>query len=293
MRNVRVVAKHLARYPGRHVVLTPQLCEDGNTFHRDEHGSFWRIYPFFAGTYAPDSVDDPDIAFQAAQALGRFSRDLASLDPALLAITIPGFHDSARRWAWFLSILRDDPLDRAARASSAIQTISAHHQLLLQFSSLKLPLRIAHNDAKISNVLFEAHSGRALGLIDWDTIMPGTILADFADLTRSLSPEDVADDGGANGSRFNMTYFRALCEGYLPEVSAILEESEKQCLVESAIWITLEQALRFLTDFLQGDTYYKTKYPDHNLARARNQLALYEAMLCQKAVMKAIVRQFL
>ena len=154
------------------------------------------------------------------------------------------------------------------------------------------PVRITHNDAKLGNVLFEKTTGRILAVTDWDTIMPGCMLADFGDLARSLISPVEEDSPRYDKIQVQLPYFEELCRGFLEDTSNILTTVEKQHLVLGAKWIILEQALRFLDDYLSGDSYYPVCYTEHNKTRATNQLRLFQELLKNEAAMEAIVRKY-
>jgi thiamine kinase-like enzyme len=172
-----------------------------------------------------------------------------------------------------------------------IEEVKRHHDIFFEVQSLPTPVRITHNDAKLGNVLFEKTTGRILAVTDWDTIMPGCILADFGDLARSLISPVEEDSPRYDKIQVQLPYFEELCRGFLEDTSNILTTVEKQHLVLGAKWIILEQALRFLDDYLSGDLYYPVCYPEHNKTRATNQLRLFQELLKNEAAMQAIVRK--
>lgn len=293
MHNIRVVYEHLSEKEDRDCLLRPVPDRSGKSYFKDASGDYWRCFPFIADTFSPDAPEDASQARRAARAIGRFLNDLFSLSPESVKITIPDFHNPVKRMRRFREVLQQDPVNRKKVAAREIAFLLQYESLFTQVAALKLPQRVVHNDAKISNVLFDRHSGEPRCLIDWDTIMPGIILSDFGDLVRSCTPP--VDENATDLSRIevDMNIFRALCEGFIPPLSANLSPAEKKYLLTGAPWITLEQALRFLTDFLEGDPYYKTAYPDQNLMRTRNQLRLFQSMLDRQESMEEIAASFL
>lgn len=281
MRNISAVAAHLERqadFPLR--IPAPLPTHSGQWLHRDEAGNYWRVFPFYDHTFAPERLPDTAVAYEAARAYGAFLSALRDFPADQLAETIPGFHDTERRWAVFEAVLKNDPAGRAKATREEIEALMEVRPVFRRIHELKtsgaLPVRVTHNDTKAGNVLIDTQSGRAVAVIDWDTVMPGVVLSDFGDMVRTFAPDDTEDHPGAISLR--MDVLEALTQGFLEKTAGFLTPVERENLPLGAQWIIGEQALRFLTDYLAGDTYYKIQYPMHNLVRARNQLALYRAV---------------
>lgn len=276
MRNIRAVAKHLQNTDYPLGVLTPILTSEGQALYQDTEYNYWRAFPYFAHTYAPERLPTPEEACEAARAYGLFLKALATCPPEAVEETIPHFHDPRHRWAAFETAAAQDLAGRAAYVRAEIARIYEQRATFEAVAHLKetgqLPVRIVHNDTKAGNVLLSRHNGKAVAVIDWDTLMPGTVLSDFGDMVRTFAPDRYEDDPGEVEAR--PTVLQALEEGFLDGMGSTLTPAERQHLYLGARWIIAEQALRFLTDYLNGDTYYKTRYPEHNLVRARNQLSL-------------------
>jgi aminoglycoside phosphotransferase (APT) family kinase protein len=278
MNNMAVIARYLetTAYPLQIPAPLPAL--DGAWLHRDALGNYWRMLPYYADTYVPEGQTDTATAQAAAQAYGAFARALHEFPAEQLADTIPGFHDTNRRWRVFEQALAADPCGRATALEPEIAAMHRMKPLFDTISELKrsgeLPLRVTHNDTKAGNVLFSQHSGQPVAVIDWDTVMPGTILSDFGDMIRTFVP-NAPEDAPTAGLSLHLDILDALKTGFLSPMAEVLSAAEQAYLLSGGAWITGEQALRFLTDYLAGDTYYKIKYPEHNLVRARNQIALY------------------
>lgn len=292
MHNISTVAEHLSRqadFPLR--IPAPVAGLDGRLLQRDVAGNYWRVFPFYEQTYAPERLPDPDVAYEAARAYGIFLHALRDCPAAEIRDTIPGFHDTDRRWAAFHLVLEQDPAGRVKAAQAEIETLYRAKPVFDRISKLKsagaLPRRITHNDTKAGNVLLDTRSGHAVAVIDWDTIMPGTVLSDFGDMVRTFAPDCPEDDPGALQLRLEV--LEALCSGFLEPTSGLLSENERLHLPLGALWITGEQALRFLSDYLAGDVYYKVRTPEHNLVRARNQLALFCALQDNLAELEKMV----
>jgi Ser/Thr protein kinase RdoA (MazF antagonist) len=283
MDNIRKVSDFLAArdYPYQVAHLVTTLT--GEHSHKDEIGRHWRIFPYISNSYTPEDTVSPEIAFEAAQAYGAFAFALRDFPAGELFETIPGFHDTDRRWKVFEDILHQDPAGRVKASAAEIAAIGEARPLFETISRMKksgeLPLRVTHNDTKAGNVLFDKKTHKALAVIDLDTVMPGTILSDFGDMVRTFAPDQAEDH--PEDVRLRPEIVEALEAGFLSKTAGFLTETEKNHLMLGAAWMTGEQALRFLTDWLAGDVYYKIQHPEHNLVRARNQLALFRVILAK------------
>ena len=302
MENVERVTRHLAdalaregaREPARRALrLVPTRA--GASCHRDATGGVWRVYPFVEGTQVREHVTTREEAREVGRAFGTFQRLLAGYDGRRLHETIPHFHDAARRLAALESALA---ADRAGRADDARPEIEAAlgrramaHILQPLLDAGAIPERIAHNDAKSSNVLLDAATGEALCVVDLDTVMPGTLLSDFGDMVRSATSPTAEDEPDLGAVGAEPTLFAGLAEGYLAEAGEILTATERDLLVVVGQIITWEQAVRFLTDHLDGDRYYRVAYPEHNLVRARTQLALLDSLERQAEEFLALIQE--
>lgn len=294
MENIRRIAQYLEenQYPA--VILQPIPTLDGRLTFLDEAGNYWRMFPFFTGTISIDQAVDAEQVYKAGQAYGEFARTLAGMDVETAGIeeTIPGFHDSVSRLQFFEEVLAANPTGRLTDAAPEVGAVKAHQHLFFYIAALPLPLRITHNDTKINNVLFDRSGDRVRGVIDWDTIMPGVILSDFGDMVRTMTPSHDENHRDTEQVKLIVPYFEALCRGFLPKLQEVLTPLERKNLVKGAQWIVLEQALRFLTDYLRGDVYYKISYPEQNLLRTRNQLALFEALKEQEETLEKIIIKY-
>lgn len=280
MRNIQQVCDHLAGQDYPYRVVAPVVALDGSYLQHDEKGNYWRVFPFLENTFVPEELADTDIALEGARAYGAFARALRDFPAGILTETIPGFHDTDRRWEVFLKVLEKDPVHRTMETQTEIEAIFAAKPVFDKINLLKkngaLPLRVTHNDTKAGNVLFDATTRKAVAVIDLDTVMPGTILSDFGDMVRTFAPDRSEDDPAAVTLRRDV--LKVLECGFLEQTGDFLTPEEKKNLLLGAAWITAEQALRFLSDWLAGDTYYKIRYPEHNLVRTRNQLALFREL---------------
>lgn len=290
MDNIQRVTCHLAQRlkalgvpdVNRRVLTLVQTNEQQPCYRADPR-SHWRLYEFIECTRVHSTVETPDQAEQAGRVLGVFQRLLADLSGPRLHETIPGFHDTPSRFVALERVVQADPRGRAAEARREIECAFLHRSLAGVLLDLhragEIPERVVHNDAKISNVLFDRETGEALCIVDLDTVMPGLALYDFGDMVRSMTcpaPEDEAD---LSRAEVRMPLFEALVRGYLEAAAPFLTPAERANLVTAGKLITLEQGVRFLTDFLQGDTYYRTQRPNQNLDRCRTQFKLVESII--------------
>jgi Ser/Thr protein kinase RdoA (MazF antagonist) len=279
MENIHRVAGHLSQQPYSYKILRPLAAKDSSLVFKENASSYWRLFPFFENTTTFDKVESEGQAYQAAKAFGAFARALDGMDVSTLHTTIPGFHDGLARLAQFKEILQKAIPARLKEASDEVETVLDNQLIFSKIANLGLPLRAIHHDTKINNLLFDKNTLNPVAVVDLDTVMPGLILSDFGDMLRTFTCP--ADEDEADLSKVEMRWpvYEAVLEGFLAEMGSLLAPAERDNLKAAGPWLTLMQAIRFLGDYLAGDVYYKTKYPEHNLVRARNQLALYRSML--------------
>lgn len=260
--------------------LTVVPARDGRLYVEDE-GNFWAVCLFIPDTLSYDRADSPELAYQGGVGIGRFQALLADFDKPLNE-TIKGFHNIRWRFKQWDETLAADPAGRAASLKEEIGWIEARRGEMLDFWSLvengTIPTHVTHNDTKISNILFDKPTGKVLCAIDLDTVMSSTSLNDFGDAIRSYANTGAEDDRNLDNVGLSIEMFRAYADGYLSQQRATMTQSELDWLAFSARYITFEQVLRFLMDYIDGDTYYKIKYPDHNLVRTHAQYRLLQSM---------------
>lgn len=299
MHNIELVTAHLRRKvteaggdPGREV-LTVIHTKQNLPYYRDQAGNYWTVCLFISDTITYDRADTPELAYQGGLGIGRFQSLLADFDRPL-AQTIKGFHDMRWRFAQWDEALARDAAGRKSSLGEELDWIASHREEMLHFWSLvengTLPTRVTHNDTKISNILFDKPTREVLCVIDLDTVMSSTSLNDFGDAIRSYANTGAEDDADLSNVSLNMELFRAYTEGYLSQRRDTLTPAELEWLAFSARYITFEQVLRFLMDYIDGDTYYKTKYSEHNLVRTRAQYRLLQSMEEQYAAMCEVVK---
>lgn len=265
----------------------------GGVWVEDEKGTVWRCYNHIEGCVTYDIVENERQAFQAAHAFGAFQDLVSDLDASLITETIPDFHNTRKRYDRLMEVIAADPCDRVASVQAECDFIRERESLvdvLLDLAEAgKIPLRVTHNDTKINNVMIDAQTDEAVCVIDLDTVMPGLALYDFGDLIRTATSPAAEDETDLSKVKMQMPMFHALVEGYLDAAGSFLNDAEVRHLAFSGRLITLEVAIRFLTDYLEGDVYFKTHRPGQNLDRCRNQLQLVREIEAREAEMNAFV----
>ena len=275
-------------------VLTVIPTTDGKLFYRDNE-NFWAASLFIEGSVTHDVADTPRLAYMGGRGIGRFQAMLADFDEPLAEV-IKGFHNIRWRFEQWDRALAEDKAGRKTELKEEIGWIESRRAKMLAFWELVeqgiLPKRVTHNDTKLSNILFDQND-EVLCVIDLDTVMSSTSLNDFGDAIRSYTNTGAEDDSDLSRVAMNIETFRHYAEGYLSERGKTMTASEKEWLAFSALYITFEQVLRFLMDYIDGDTYYKTAYPTHNLVRTRAQYRLLQSMEEQYDEMLKIINDIL
>ncbi len=262
-------------------VLTLVETRDGALYHKSPEGEYWRVFLHIANSRSVDDIS-PELAFLAGQAFGRFQAMLADLPEPALAETIPFFHNIEARLEAFYKAIRRNAAGRLEKVHSLIAEIENRSQEMCKAEELhragKLPKRINHCDTKVNNILFDEKSNRPLCVVDLDTVMPGFVVSDFGDFMRTGANSGKEDDENLDNVSFRMDIFEAYAGGYMQAAGKFLTPLEVELLPFGAKLLTYMQAVRFLTDYLNGDTYYKIRYPEHNLQRTKAQLKLLQSM---------------
>lgn len=273
-------------------VLTVIPTHDGTLYHCDGE-EFWAASLYIEGSVTHEVANTPRLAFMGGRGIGRFQAMLADFNEPLAEV-IKGFHNIRWRFEQWDKSLAADRADRKASVAREIEWIESRRERMMAFWELvergELPMRVTHNDTKLSNILFDSND-EVLCVIDLDTVMSSTSLNDFGDAIRSYTNTGAEDDTDLGRVSMNIDTFRHYAEGYLSERSATMTDSEREWLAFSALYITYEQVLRFLMDYIDGDTYYKIAYSDHNLVRTRAQHKLLESMEQQYEQMQAIIKE--
>jgi thiamine kinase-like enzyme len=237
----------------------------------------WRMFPFIGGSVCYEKVKDKEQAFEAAKCLGSFYTSLATFDAEQLHITLPNFHNAAFRFKELREAVKTANTNRLNKAKAIIVAIKKEQHILHKFDKLNadLPKRAVHFDAKISNFLFDNTTGKAKAIIDLDTLMPGTVLSDIGDMIRTYSNIAGEESKAIDLVNADTEIIQYIIDGFLSACRNILSDEEKDNLEFSGKALTLIQCIRFLTDYLNNDSYFKTVYVEQNLVRAQNQWALY------------------
>ena len=257
--------------------------KDDKNFFVAVDGSYYRSYVFVENSITYNSVENPELFKASGKAFGRFQKLLSDFPAETLAETIPDFHNTQKRYdTEFIPAVEADVAGRAASCADEIEFIKARKDYCSRLVNMQaqgvIPTRVTHNDTKLNNVLFDKDSGRAICVIDLDTVMPGLALYDFGDSIRFGANTAAEDEADLSKVSVNLDYFKAYAQGFLSEAGDSLNPAEKQQLAFASLLMTFECGMRFLTDYLNGDVYFKTDYPEHNLVRAKNQLALVADM---------------
>ncbi len=299
MENISRVTDHLAKKidaRGGDIsreTLTLIPTKDGGLYCTDDEGNSWRTYIFISGAKTFDSVSDAGLAFQAAKAFGEFQRQLADLPGGPLFESIKDFHHTPKRFENFVKSLQADKCNRAALAKKEIEFCLARKDMVAKvvegLADGSIPSRVTHNDTKINNIMIDDASGAGLCVIDLDTVMPGSVLYDFGDQVRTATATAAEDERDLSKVTFRLDFFEALAKGYLESASDFLVPAERNYLAQSGALITFEIGLRFLTDFLDGDIYFKVHRDGHNLDRCRTQFEMTRQMDEQMERMAAII----
>ncbi|MEN8155456.1 MAG: aminoglycoside phosphotransferase family protein [Bacteroidota bacterium] len=289
-----VTAKVKKAYPEdpqrRSLEIIPAL--DGRSFFRDPEGNYWRVLRFIEDHLVFDSTTDPDIAYQGALKFGEFTRMLNDLKAEKVGTIIPDFHNMKWRLTQLEEAIKNNKAGRMKEVKEEIGYIESRAKMMLTVHELgekgAIPLRITHNDTKISNVLFDMDK-KGLCVIDLDTIQPGYVTSDFGDGIRTLTNTGEEDDRELDKVTMEIGLYEAFATGFLDSTREILSETEKDALLYGGLLFPYMQGVRFLIDYIDGDLYYKTGYDDHNLVRTRAQLKLAQDGESKLDKMKEII----
>ena len=294
MKNIELVTDHLkARASSRREVLTLVPTLEGAAY-AERDGEVWRLYEFVRDSVCFERADTPEVFAESAAAFGGFVNLLSDFDASKLTETIPHFHDTPARFAAFQSAVAADAAGRLSGAGPEVEAALRYEAFSHTLTDLQaagaLPLRVTHNDTKINNVLFDAQTKRGLCVIDLDTVMPGLIVNDFGDSIRFGASTAVEDEQELSRVWLDLGLYEAYLSRYLATCGKSLTVTEKEILPVGAKMMTYECGIRFLADYLNGDVYFHTRYPAHNLHRARTQLKLVADMDAKWGQMQSILK---
>jgi Ser/Thr protein kinase RdoA (MazF antagonist) len=263
-------------------IPAPRFSNNGQPFWIDEENNFWRATSFVPGSYSPLKAENIQAAEEVADVFAGFTKALAGLDMKLLKEIIPGFHNLEQRWLHFESAINLGPIDRLLKSTHLISEFRNRKALVNFYESAKadkdFPDRVMHHDCKISNILFDKQTHQVICPVDLDTVMPGKFFSDLGDMIRTMACTEDENSILWEKISINEPLYKAILRGYLRRTESILTKQEKDHIHLAGLIMIFMQGIRFLTDYLHGDTYYKIEYPGQNLNRALNQLILLERL---------------
>lgn len=266
---------------------------DGKTCYIDEYGEYWRCIPYINNTTAYETANEPDMLREAGLAFGSFQNLLSDYPADTLHEIIKDFHNTPARYSQLTEAVQKNAAGRLSGIQPELEFAQTREEdcscLMQLLKKGDLPLRVTHNDTKMSNILFDNDTGKAICVIDLDTVMPGLAAFDFGDSIRAGAATAAEDETDLSLVNFSFPHYEAYAEGFLRSAGRTFTEAELATLHKGAILMTLEVGMRFLADYVNGDVYFKTKYPNHNLDRARNQFKLVSEMEKQQAKMQAFI----
>ena len=275
-------------------VITHIQCTNGDYFYQDNDGNYWTVFLFIPGSQSVEKIENYEHAFLAGKGFGKFQAQLADLPGKPLNETIIDFHNIEFRYQNFRKALKINYQNRAAETQYEIEFAREHetemHTLINAQKAKEIPSRITHNDTKINNILFDKN-GYILCVIDLDTVMPGLVHFDFGDAIRTAACTAEEDETDLSKISINLNIFEAFAKGFLEETKSFLTKKEIALLSHAAKFMTFIMGIRFLTDYLEGDVYYKIKHPEHNIERARAQFRLVSEITKNEEEMNRIIQQ--
>lgn len=276
--------------------ITVIPTKDGKSFFKDSKGNYWRSIKFISNTITYDVLESANDFYKFGKAFGKFQNMLSEYKAEDLYESIPNFHNTKERFNIFLNAIKNNKANRLENVREEVNFILERKNdtsvLIDMYERGELPLRVTHNDTKISNILMDEKTKEGICVIDLDTIMPGLSLYDFGDAIRSGATHALEDEKDLSKVYIDLEFFEAFTKGFLEGTNSTLTENEISMLPMGAKVITLEQGIRFLTDYLDGDVYYKTNYEDQNLDRTRTQLKLVRDIELKWDKLKCIVDKY-
>ena len=271
--------------------------EDANPFVVDDVGDYWRCYRFIKNSVTYDTCDDLKIIERVGSAFGSFHSNLKEFDASTLYVTIPNFHNTKVRFKAFHDAVEKDPAGRLKKVKDEVEKLFSYEKTACQLQDYlddgKIPYRVVHNDTKGNNVSFDKDTGKALAVLDLDTVMPGAVAHDFGDAIRFIANTALEDDPDTSKVSLDLEKYEAFTKGFIKHGKGWLTDVEKETMNLGVFAMTVELAVRFLTDYILGDVYFKVRRPEHNLDRARNQLALAIDIERKKEQMEEIIQKYI
>lgn len=300
MKNIEGVTNHLRKKiveaggnPDRET-LTIVKTKDGSLFYEDSDKECWRAYLFIEKATCYQSAEKPGLFYNSAKAFGRFQKLLSDYPAETLTETIEKFHNTVNRYKNFEVAVAEDKMGRAKDVQKEIEFVKARKDdcsiVLDLIEKKEIPLRVTHNDTKLNNIMMDNETNEGICVIDLDTVMPGSVFYDFGDSIRFGASSAAEDETDLSKVYMDINLFEEYVDGFLSEAGETLTKKEYELLAFSAKLLTLECGIRFLTDYLEGDTYFKIHREHHNLDRARTQFKLVADMEEKMEMMNEIVR---
>jgi len=282
MENIHTVCNYLqVNFPDQINLVSIPTRLHQIYFHSDDN-TFWRMFRFIENDNSQPSSTNLHRFYEAGRVTGRFNVQLANLPPNSVSVLLENFHNTSQRYQNLLEVISGLPDDRLSTCQVDMEWLDQRKQDLSKIWDALIngiiPCRVTHNDTKMENVLFDQKTGKGLCLIDLDTVMPGNLLLDFGDAIRSMANSTIEDEPDPNQVHFRFEVFEEYTHGFISTVLPILSKNEIELMPYAPWIITIEQGIRFLQDYLQGNIYYKTMYPQQNLIRSRVQLKLAQDM---------------
>ena len=302
MNNIAAVTEHIRKkiketgISAKRYVLHYLHTSEGKSYWYDSENKFWRGYRFIDESVTYDASDDLNVMEQAGIGFGRFQKYLADFDASVLYESIPDFHNTEKRFDRLFRVASEDPMNRAKDVKKELDYLESHRELSLSLCNMlkngELPLRVTHNDTKINNVIFDKATNQSLAVIDLDTVMPGLCAYDFGDAIRFGANDTIEDDPDLSNINLNLEKYEAYTKGFIGTIRDSLTKKELETMYLGAYVMTVELVARFMTDYLEGDVYFKLNYPEHNLIRTRAQDALARDMENKLDKMSNIVNRY-
>ena len=291
MENICRVTEHLKKKGTE--TLSVIFTKDGKSFYKGE--GYYRVYDFIENTVTYQRITDERVFENIGRAFGTFQNQLADFNAGLLVEVIPNFHNTPDRFCKFEQAVKNDVKNRAATCSEEIEFFKERKNTLGKIveglADGSIPLRVTHNDTKVNNILMDAVTNDARAIVDLDTVMPGSMTYDFGDAVRSGANTAKEDERDLSKITINLGLFKAYAKGFCGAVKQSITKKEKDLLAYSVYLMTIEVAIRFLTDYLMGDVYFRTKYENHNLIRAKAQIQYVKEIEKNMAEMEKIIRE--
>jgi len=302
MQNTIAITEHIRRKviavggdPEREVVNVVYTA-NGDAFFIDEDGEYWRITRYIDNTVSIETVSTAEQFYETGRAFGNFQSQLSDFPAETLYYTIPEFHDTRARFGYFKKVLAEDAMNRAATCADEIAFFLGREDLAVYlmdgYDRGEFPLRVTHNDTKLNNLMIDTDTGKAVCVIDLDTVMPGFAMTDFGDAIRCGTCTAREDERDVSKVRCDLELYDAFTHGFIDGCAGKLTPHEIEILPKGAVCIAYELAMRFLTDYLLGDLYFKTDYPEHNLVRARTQIQMVHELEANADAINAIIGKY-